>query len=96
MPIKMIHAGEESGLPHPSWPDVAGRHWRIEAMPSQSYIEPAPCYLPSTGDWLSGVLYLALLVHLRADQPEPQTRALNAAKEKLEKFAEPMDITDLA
>ena len=79
---------------HTPLADVAGRHWRIEAMPSQSYIDQRRGYLPALV-MVSGVLFIALLV-IYALINLNRNRALNAAKEKLEKMSLTDGLTDLA
>ncbi|MBQ0743928.1 MAG: diguanylate cyclase [Pseudomonas sp.] len=74
--------------------DVAGRAWRIEAMPSQTYIDRRRGYLPALV-MVSGGLFIALLV-IYALINLHRNRLLNEAKDKLEKMSLTDGLTNLA
>lgn len=89
---------------HPRWvselgftvplSDVAGRAWRVNAMPSQTYIDRRRGHLPALV-MVSGGLFIALLV-IYALISLNRNRALNAVKDKLEKMTLTDGLTDLS
>lgn len=74
--------------------DVAGRDWRIEAMPSETYVSQRRGYLPALV-MVSGVLFIALLV-IYALINVYRNRALTEAKDKLEQMSLTDGLTNLA
>lgn len=73
---------------------LAGRTWRIEAMPSQTYIDRRRGYLPALV-MVSGGLFIALMV-IYALMHLSRNSALNAAKAMMERISLTDGLTDLA
>lgn len=74
--------------------DVAGRSWRIEAMPSELYVAQRRSYLPALV-MVSGALFIALLV-IYALIGLHRTRVLYLARQELEKMSLTDGLTELA